>query len=441
MARNYGDLIKTRPILEKVGRELSIPSGPLFGKITIRSPRSFIEISVVDPDPQMAANIANQTAQVFIEDFRTRQFTQIAQLQTSLSQYGITEDPSIIAAQTATLSTLSIVESAVPASVSFSPRTKLNMFLGALIGLVVVGVAIFAVEYLDFSIKGPEELKFITNMPVLGSVMRHRGNDGRELVDLSPDAQGHNPLAESYKFLQTNLRFASLDVNGEETLNTLLVTSSSPAEGKTTTAANLSISVAKEGNSVILVDADLRKPALHRVFGLNDRKGLTHLLMGTATLDEVMAETEIGGLHVIPSGPLPPDATYILRSAKMKEVIASLRSRVGLVVFDSPPLLSVTDPMVLAPLVDGTLLLVDAHHTGRDTVKRGAEMLRQANQVVLGTVLNKISPKGGGYYYYYYRQYHNYYSDGDHKSDGKLGPLTRLKNQANRRWGRLRKLM
>ena len=242
------------------------------------------------------------------------------------------------------------------------------MFLGALIGLVVVGVAIFAIEYLDFSIKGPEELKFITNMPVLGSVMRHRGNDGRELVDLSPDAQGHNPLAESYKFLQTNLRFASLDVNGEETLNTLLVTSSSPAEGKTTAAANLSISVAKEGNSVILVDADLRKPALHRVFGLNDRKGLTHLLMGTATLDEVMAETEIGGLHVIPSGPLPPDATYILRSAKMKEVIASLRSRVGLVVFDSPPLLSVTDPMVLAPLVDGTLLLVDAHHTGRENV-------------------------------------------------------------------------
>ena len=138
---------------------------------------------------------------------------------------------------------------------------------------------------------------------------------------------------------------------------------------------------------------------------------MTHLLMQGAELDDVLAETELPSLRVIPSGPIPPDATYILRSSRMNIVTEQLRERAEMVIFDSPPLLSVTDPMVVAPLVDGVLLVVDVHRTGRETVKRGGEILKQAHPALSGAVLNKVTPRGGASYYCYYYYYHHYYSE------------------------------
>ena len=268
---------------------------------------------------------------------------------------------------------------------------------------------VFLLEHFDNRIKSPDELTAITGMPILGSVMRYQADNGMGPIS-SPTESRYGALSESYKFLQTNLEFAAMDTSG---VKTLLVTSSSPEEGKTTTAANLAISVAREGKSVILVDTDLRKPALHRIFDLRDRKGLTNLLMNNATQEEVLAQSGTENLEIIPSGPIPPEATQVLRSPKMKEVIEQLESRADLVILDSPPLLSVTDPMLLTPLVDGVLLVVDAHRTGRDTLKRGAETLHQAHPAVVGTVLNKITPRGGSYYYYYYyRSYYSYSEEG-----------------------------
>ena len=199
----------------------------------------------------------------------------------------------------------------------------------------------------------------------------------------------------------------------------LLVTSSKPAEGKTTTAANLAISVANEGKSVILVDADLRKPAIHRVFDIDggNQQGLTHVLLGHNTLDEVLSTTRVRGLRILPSGPLPPDAAQVLRTAGMRKLMQQLKNRADLVIFDSPPLLSVTDPMLLAPMVYGVILVVDAQGTPRETVRQGATILRQAMPGFSGTVLNKVKRGGGGYYYNYYY----YYSSNNGTSSGHRG--------------------
>ena len=423
LATSYGDLIKTRPILEQVIDTLALPygAGRLSGKTAIKSPRSLIEITVADRDPEMAALLANTIATTFIDDFRDKQLLQIAQFQVSLAQYGITDDPSIVAAQIATLSTLRLAEEAIPSSSPSGPGNALVIGIAVIVGLIIAGGLIFLLESLDDRIKSAEEIKTLTGLTTLGSVLRYRTRDSDRSIDLS-DNDVHSAMAESYRFLRTNLRFAAL--GAEEGLKTLLVTSSTPAEGKTTTAANLSIIMAQEGKSVILVDSDLRRPSLHKFFGLDERKGLTNMVLGEASLDEVLAQTAVDGLQLLPSGPVPPDATVILSSSKMKDVVEELRRSADMVIFDSPPLLVVTDPMILASLLDGTVLVVDTQRARRDTVKRGVQHLQQATQAYMGVVLNKVSIKdaGSGYYYQYYGGYYGH--NGSEKKNGrKIGPL------------------
>ena len=425
LADNYRDLVKTRTVLEQVVEELSLPygSGKLDSKIHINSSRSLIKIRVSDPDPELAAMIADTTAQSFIDEFRSRQFTQIAQFQASLSQFGITEDTGIIAAQASTLSTLSVVEGAKPPSSPSRPRTILNVSIAAILGLLVAGLVVLLLEHLDDTIKSPDQLKSLTGMAILGSVNRHQGSDGKMPL-VADEKQRHSPLVESYKFLQTNLEFAATDIHGSRSL---LITSSSPEEGKTTTAVNLAVSMAREGKRVVLVDADLRKPSLNQLFDLGSHAGLTNLISGSATLEEALADTSVENLRVIPTGPLPPDATLVLRSPKMKGVLEELETKADIIIFDSPPLLSVTDPMLVAPLVDGALLVVDVHRTGIGTVKRGAETLIQASPAVVGTVLNKVTAQGGAYYSYYYYNYSYYAQDGtDGHRPGRLAVISRL---------------
>ncbi|MCH9045387.1 MAG: polysaccharide biosynthesis tyrosine autokinase [SAR324 cluster bacterium] len=227
----------------------------------------------------------------------------------------------------------------------------------------------------------------------MGTVMRYRTHDILEPI-IFAEEKWSGLLAESYKFLSTNMDFAGDRANG---LKTLLVTSSGPTEGKTTTAVNLAASSAAEGKSVILVDADLRKPSLQRIFDIKkDQNGLPQVLSGSATLEEALTTTQIEGLRVIPGGPEIADATLILRSLKMEMLIKELKSRADLVIFDSPPLLSVTDAMLIAPLVDGVLLVVDARATKRDALKRAVEILQQARPAVVGTVLINVTAKDMG---------------------------------------------
>ena len=232
-------------------------------------------------------------------------------------------------------------------------------------------------------------------------MLRYQTNNGLVAAALDRETQ-YSPASEAYKSLRTNLRFAA---PGPEGLNRILITSASPLDGKTTVAANLAVSVAKDGKSVILVDADLRKPSLHQVFNLSNERGLAQVVLQDTAVEAALSPTAIEGLRILPSGPLSDvDATLILGSPEMSRVAKELSNVADLVIYDSPPLLAVTDPKILVPLVDGVLLVIDAQRATRRVIKRAAESLQSGNPAYVGAVFNKISKleAGGSYYYYYF---------------------------------------
>ena len=448
-AEDFQDLLTTRPVIEAVADTMELATGSRsLGLIVTDSTRSIVNISVRHPDPQRAADVANALARESIDQVRRRQLAQIVQFQASLSEYGIEPDAALIAGQASTLSSLSIVEVAVPSTAPQSTGILRDVLLAIVLGFVFSWLIVALREYLDDRVRTPDELRTVTatrgiaGLSTIGSVVRHRGGSRRDSLIIDEDPP--RALTDAYKFLQTNLQFAALGTSG---LKSTLVTSAGPEEGKTTTAINLATSIAREGDSsVILVDTDLRRPSLHRAFDLHGRKGLTHLLLGTGTLDEVASPTEIEGLRVIPAGPLPPDPPRLLRSERMREVVAELEEAADFVFFDSSPLLAVTDPMLVASLVDAVLLVVDSSKTRREPVKMAFHMLLQADPQMIGAVLNKVTPRGKrGYGDYHYSQYGHGVNGSEGSGRGgrlitrALQKLRLKKPDANGTGGRVRK--
>ncbi len=215
-----------------------------------------------------------------------------------------------------------------------------------------------------------------------------------ELITVS---EPRSPISEAYRTLRTNLDFASLD----QALKTLVVTSAGVGEGKSTTLANLAVVSAQAGRRVVLVDADLRRPTLHQVFGLGNETGLTTMMMEDAALaSPPLQATGIEGLAVLPSGPLPPNPAELMGSRRMEEVITTLAEQADQVFFDTPPVVAVTDAAVLATKVDGVLLVVSAGKTRREYARTAVQRLEQINARLVGTVLTNLQMGAGfrGYY-------------------------------------------
>lgn len=210
-----------------------------------------------------------------------------------------------------------------------------------------------------------------------------------------------SPAAEAYRTLRTNLQFSSLD----RPLKTLLITSSGPGEGKTTIASNLGGAFAQAGKTVILVGADMRKPTLHTVFGLDNRVGLSNVLTGHVKLENALRKTMQHGLLVLPSGPIPPNPAELLGTQRMRDLVQELTGYADLVIFDAPPVIAVTDAGILAQMVDGTLFVVSLGTTPREVAQSAVEQLQQVGARVLGAVANRLE-NGSGYYYYYYTSYY-----------------------------------
>ncbi len=209
-------------------------------------------------------------------------------------------------------------------------------------------------------------------------------------------AQPRSPISEAYRSLRTSIQFLGLD----RTVQTILVTSAGPQEGKTTTLANLAVTFAEAGREVLAVDCDLRRPALHRIFGIANENGLTALMRDEKALSDVIVPTEIPHLRLLPSGPLPPNPSELLGSQRMDRIIESLRSIAEIILFDSPPTIAVTDASVLGAKMDGVLLVVSAGKTKRDHALRAKTMLQKGNAKVLGVVLNNVKFDGSLYQYY-----------------------------------------
>jgi non-specific protein-tyrosine kinase len=218
------------------------------------------------------------------------------------------------------------------------------------------------------------------------------GNNNSSLVALRDP---RSPAAEAYRTLRTNIQFSSLD----KPLRTLLATSTAPDEGKSTTIANLAVTIAQAEQRVILVDCDLRRPTLHSLFDLPNEAGLTSMILAAEDADIPLQETSVPGLSLLTSGPLPPRPADILGSRRMEAVIARLRGAADIVLFDTPPVVAVTDAAVLATRVDGVLLVFQAGKTSRDRGRQARQILEKVKANIVGVVLNNAQVEPGyGYY-------------------------------------------
>ncbi|WP_396266273.1 CpsD/CapB family tyrosine-protein kinase [Halobacillus amylolyticus] len=206
-----------------------------------------------------------------------------------------------------------------------------------------------------------------------------------------------SPIAEQYRTIRANLQFASVD----KELQSLLITSAGPSEGKSMTSANMAAVFAQQGKRVLLVDGDLRKPTVHHSFRLNNTKGLSNFLVGRQTLKETTQITAVDNLDVLPSGPIPPNPSELLGSKAMHKLMMEARQHYDLIILDTPPVLAVSDSQVLAREVDGVMLVVRSGQTEFQAAERAKELLEQSKANLLGVVLNDREKKNSNYYYYY----------------------------------------
>jgi capsular exopolysaccharide synthesis family protein len=235
-------------------------------------------------------------------------------------------------------------------------------------------------------------------------------NPSGALSALITDSDPKSPAAEAYRILRTNIQFAGLD----QPYRTLVVTSASAGEGKTTTVANFGVVIAQSGLRVCLIDADLRRPALHRLFGLRNDQGLTTALVEGWPLAKVAQATHVTNLSVLTSGPPPPNPAELVGSRRMRELLDAATADYDLIICDSPPVISVTDGVALAAQVDGVLMVVMVSKMPQAVVKRATEQILAVKARIIGVVMNNVDLRRDGYYYDYYRYYHAYYG-----ADGK----------------------
>ncbi|WP_088042779.1 CpsD/CapB family tyrosine-protein kinase [Bacillus sp. EAC] len=205
-----------------------------------------------------------------------------------------------------------------------------------------------------------------------------------------------SPGAEQYRTVRTNIQFSSID----KELRTMLVTSSEPSEGKTTTIANLAVTYANQGNKVLLVDADLRKPQIHSLFQVENFEGLSSVIVQNKLVSDVAQKTKIENLSVLTSGPIPPNPSELLSSSKMKKLVESLKTEYDMILFDAPPVLAVTDAQIMSKNVDGTVLVVRSNQTEKEKVQKARELLEIVNAKILGVILNGVEQNKDTYYYY-----------------------------------------
>ena len=312
-------------------------------------------------------------------------------------------------------STVEITDDADLPIKAVRPHIPLNIALGVVVGLVLgVGLAFF-IEYLDTSVKTIDDVERALNAAVLGVIPQNVGS----LLDEGDES----PHAEAYRVLRTNILFAG---RKSETQTTFSVVSGGAGEGKTTTMFNLAVVFAQQGDRVLVVDSDLRRPSMHRFFKLSNNIGLTNYLLGQATIEEVIQTTELPSLHFIPSGKLPSSSMGILSSAKMKEFVAEMKSRYDYVFLDAPPIMGVSDASVLASMVDMCVLVVQYRKYPQLMTQRAKDMVTKVGGELVGVVLNNINISQDSYYYYYSGYYYDYYyksrekeESADEAQDGK----------------------
>jgi succinoglycan biosynthesis transport protein ExoP len=300
-----------------------------------------------------------------------------------------------------------VLDAAVASSSPVKPQPVVNLLLALFVGLLLGTGAAVGIEAVDNTIKSQDEVESVLGVPVLGMlpIMGERtigkaSAEEQKARDLSVFHDLRSAAAEACRSIRTNLMFFSPD----NPLKSLVVTSPGPEEGKTTTAINLAITMAQAGGRVLLVDTDLRRPRIHRAFGMKNDVGLSNAVAGGKNLDEVIFASVVPNLDVCPCGPLPPNPAELLHTRRFKEIMAECAQRYDRVIFDSPPVSAVTDPVIVGHLADGVVLVIRAAHTTRDAALFAKRQLDDAKARLLGCIVNQVNPSDR-YYNYYYRSY------------------------------------
>jgi capsular exopolysaccharide synthesis family protein len=289
----------------------------------------------------------------------------------------------------------------------------LNIILSVVIGLASgVGLAYF-IEYLDTSVKTVDDVERYLGLPVIGVIPQKV----RPLIEEGPDS----PYAEAYRVLRTNMIFANKGTSG----GAFAVTSGGAGEGKSTTLFNLAYVCATIGDKVLIVDSDLRRPVQHTILGMQNRFGLTNVLMRDVPIEETIKPVaNVPNLHFLPSGKLPRSSVGVLNQQRVRELIKNLKTRYDYIFFDSPPLVGVSDASILASEMDGVLLVVQYRKYPRLISSRAKRMVDNVGGRIVGVVLNNINIMRDDYYYYYHSYYSSYYyrpEDGKALPAGKEG--------------------
>lgn len=375
--KSYAEIVTSPEVLQPVVSELNLPysAQELAGVVSASNPALtvLLDVTATDPSPVRAAEIANASAVQLgrvIENLETPNAQAIAPIKVSLT------DP------------------AEPPGSPSSPRTRINLILGALVGLVVgLGWALVR-NALDNTVTSPLELDQITSAPILGAVLFDANAKTQVLSAL--DSKSIN--SEGYRTIRTNLQY----INVDDPIRAFVVTSAAPGDGKTTVACNLAIALAQSGKKVCLVEADLRRPRVNEYLQLNPSAGLTEVLAGQIPLNGALQTWGNGMLKILPPGVIPPNPSELLGSHQMAQVVANLKREFDVVILDTPPLLAVSDAAVLASRADGAVVVVRYGKSSCDAVRNAVASLEQINAKVLGTVLNAIPAKRGAAYGYAY---------------------------------------
>jgi len=454
LADTYRVLVETGPVLDRVVDELNLEfdADELDRRVStsVVGDTQLVKVTVQDTDPERAANIANTVVTEFsayideqagarVDKTRSELDAQISVLEerlvgveTSISELDVPDNednPDIqqqisnliqervsINQRLSDLNTTSItfnienqaasaqVEMADPARVPtapFSPQVMRSALLGAFVGLLIGAGVVALLEYLDNTVKLESNIPALTRAPALASVaLIPRLRPGGSQVYTMNEPQ--SAAAEAIRLLRTNLDFAA----ATEPIKALTVTSAGAGEGKSTVAANLAVVMAQAGMSTVLIDADLRRPTQHKIFGVSNEKGLTTLLAGAGIpWEEVAIKVALPGLRLLPSGPIPPNPSDLLASRRFGALLGRLRQEVDLIIVDTSPVLAVSDPLAVAPQTDGIVMVTASHQTRVDALRHAAHSVHQGDIRLIGVVLNRSRRQNGATYYYgeYYR--------------------------------------
>lgn len=454
LTQTYSQMMTKSSVLDEVATRLGLVKvNPKAITANPLTNTQLINIFAESTNPKLAADIANTLVTVFSEQVQSLQTTRYSASEQSLkaqmtdidnklkianNQLSTTTDRAeavrlettianytqtyasllqsyeqVRLAETQTLSSIVQIEPAVIPDGPIRPRTLMNVAVAGLVSMLLTSGLIIGVDLVNDTVKTPDEIAKKLGLPVLGIISHYKRNEGVPVTESQP----LSPVSEAFRTLRTNVKYAGAGI--DKALDSIMIISAMPSEGKTEVLVNLGVVLAQNGLRVLLIDADLRRPALHHRLGLDNLVGLSQTFVHPELgMDYSLQPTRVNGLSAITSGDSPPNPSELLGSQYMGSILNVLKKEYDILLIDTPPALAVTDAAAMLPYVDGVLLVVKPGSTHLAPLRSLVDQFRKSDGKLLGVVLNDINPRSSSYGYYYrqYKSDNHYYNKDDSRN-------------------------